>query len=244
MDTTAYILYLLPWIVGFLFFFYFHHIFYLLIVINNTMENIDKPVNEIEQKRERLLYVVGSGQSNLFFGKVFTIEQVEKWDDKAVNKVFKIYEAKYSSLLSDSVTRSFIDLGATAIGRVVPIDDKDSYTTDLKKDFILNSELKKVTGRIAYTWGPLLALFSTGLITGKHLDFDFKKLNNIFNGGRERGDNTDTAEDNRESYFTEEKPRQSSCGEEVSRMEQTKQIEEVGAAGASASGDAIDTLVQ
>ena len=211
------------------------------------MEKIEKPVNEIEKKRERLLYVVASGQSKLFFGKELSIEGVEKCDEKTVDKFFKIYEAKYSSLLSDSVTKSFIDLGATAIGRVVPIDDKDSYTTDLKKDFILNSELKKVTGRIAYTWGPLLALFSTGLITGKHLDFDFKKLNNIFNGGRESTDatdDTDTAEDNRESYFTEEKPRQSSCGEEVSRMEQTKQIEEVGAAGASASGDAIDTLVQ
>ena len=182
MDLIVIILTLLPWI---LLAYKFHNIFCFLVRIENTMSNMNtilkdagvtsqlpQPAqSEVETKRQRLLNIVAAGQCKLFFGKEHTLASIEKATEVQINKLFEIYESKYSALVSSNILDRFLELMGRGIGRVAPIDNSQDLSEDYKSDFIIKSELQKVTGRIAYMWGPLLATFSAGLITAKHIDW-------------------------------------------------------------------------
>ena len=173
---------------------------------------------DTEIKRERLLCVVAGGQSKAFLGKDFTIDTVQKWNEKQVDRAFKIYESQFSALISENIMNSFLDLMSKGLSYTMPLDSVEQLSDDLKSDFVLNTELRKVTGRVAYSFGPMLALFSAGLITAKHVDWKKIFPKYIDNGGDTTGDDgTTTGGDgtssDRENYFTEEREESgASCG--------------------------------
>ena len=159
--------------------------------------------SDTEIKRERLLCVVAGGQSQAFLGKNFTIDTVHNWNEKQVNRVFNVYESRFSALISENIMNSFLDLMSKGLSYTMPLDSAAELSNDLKSDFVLNTELRKVTGRVAYSFGPMLALFAAGLITAKHVDWKKIFPKYIDNGGT-TGDGGGTASD-RENYFTEER---------------------------------------
>ena len=162
--------------------------------------------SDTEIKRERLLCVVAGGQSQAFLGKNFTIDDVQKWNEKQVDRVFNIYESRFSALISENIMNSFLDLMSKGLSYTMPLDSVTQLSNDLKSDFVLNTELRKVTGWVAYSFGPMLALFSAGLITAKHVDWKKifpKYIDNGGDDGTTTGSNG-TASD-RENYFTEER---------------------------------------
>ena len=179
-DLMWLIVALLPWVI---FVIKFRNVFNFLLVIENTMASMDNILKEsgkvvseksapVESKRQRIRNIVAAGQSKLFFGKEYTLVSIDKASEKQINELFEVYESKYSTLVSDSLLEKFLDLTGKGISYVAPIDDSQELSNDYKTDFVLTNELKKVTGQLAYTFGPALALMSVGLITAKHIKWD------------------------------------------------------------------------
>ena len=203
-------------------------------------------LDQVEAKRQRLTCIVAGGQSKVFLGADYPIATVEKWSDKQVNYAFQKYESRLSSLISENIMNSFLDLMSKGLGYVVPLDSHQQLSDDFKGDFILNTELRKVTGRAAYTFGPALALLSVGLITAKHVDWK-KILPKYIGNGGDRGEDSDPFGAT-EDYFAEEREESRACGrgKAVSRMEPPEQIKESGGGGADAGAgtDGLAELVQ
>ena len=262
---------LLPWFVCLFVIFRFRYLIFFLLNIANRMNEILKesgieppaptasapasaPAQQtVEEKRERLLCVVASGQSKVFLGKDVTLDTVKKWNEKQVNLAFQIYETKFSSLVSENIINSFLDLSSKGLSYVAPVDSTQQLSDDLKKDFIVNSELRKVTGWVAYNFGPALAILSGGLITAKHLEWEKIFPNYIVkekkDGGQNRGHYVDWEGDagdftcsspsqtDRKNNTAEETPRTSCVREEIGRVESAKQKEETGEAGGNGDRD-------
>ena len=267
MMTIELWLALLPWFICLFVIFKFRYLTFFLINIANRMNEILKEagmtpptpapasvaVSNLETKRERLLCVVASGQSKLFLGKDYSIDVVKKWNEKNVNLAFQIYETKFSSLVSENIMDNILDLTSKGLSYVAPVDSSQQLSVDLKKDFIVNSELRKVTGWVAYNFGPALAILSGGLITAKHLEWEKIFPNYIVkekrDGGQNRGHYVDWEGDagdftcsspsqtDRKNNTAEETPRTSCVREEIGRVESAKQKEETGEAGGNGDRD-------
>ena len=215
-DLMWLVVALLPWVILTYWTFKFRNVIYFLLFIENTMatgmDNILKnevpaEPSQVDSKRQRIRNIVAAGQCKLFFGREHTLAAIDKAPEKQINLMFEVYESKYSSLVSDSLLEKFLDLTGKGVSYVAPIDDSRELSNDYKTDFVLTNELKKVTGQLAYTFGPVLALMSVGLTTAKHIKWDelrdkIKFLDNNIeeNGGdsSESGDSGDHTADNGE----------------------------------------------
>ena len=126
--------------------------------------------DKCEQYRSKLGCIVASGQSHAFLGKTFTLHDINNMSESDINKYYKLYESTYSTLVSDNIVDGFLNSSSKLASFVLPIDDANKLSDDLKSNFLLTSELKKLTGNLAYSFGPYLALMSGGLTVAKHID--------------------------------------------------------------------------
>ena len=83
-------------------------------------------------------------------------------------KYQKRYQAVLASKITDSMTQSIITGITKAVGMAVPIKDMSKYQDELKQDYIINQELKNLSGTIYQTFGRLSALISFANITIKN----------------------------------------------------------------------------
>ena len=125
----------------------------------------------IIQHRERLLCLVAAGQSKAFLGKHFTLEYIERASDKEIEKYYKIYESTYSSLVSDNIVNGVLTGFSKLLGLVLPVNDVDKLSEDLKNNFLVTNQFRHFTGKLAYSYGPLLALTSGGFTILNNINF-------------------------------------------------------------------------
>ena len=117
-----------------------------------TTEKEDDDVTE--QYRSKLGCVVASGQSNAFLGKTFTLHDINNMSETDINKYYKLYESTYSTLVSDNLVGGFLNTSSKLFSFILPIDSADKLSDDLKKKILVTTELKKLTGSLAYSFGP------------------------------------------------------------------------------------------
>ncbi len=217
---------LASWIV---FVYKFRHLLLFLLRINKMAENVNDVLNEagltveqdpIESKRQKLLCLVASGQCKEFLGKFYTQETIEKMKPEHVKKYYAIYETAFNARVSENIVKNIVSLASKGMGYLLPIDSTSELSDDLNNDFLVNSELKKFGGILAYTYGPLLAAVSASLITAKHVDMNKNKLSNNIGDDRTNfvGGNCASSED-RENYTSKEGEESgpSGMGKEISR---------------------------
>ena len=136
-----------------------------------------KPVSDISTdenllinaQRQKLCCVIASGQSKMFLGKAFTIQEIEAMSHSDITKYCKYYESTYSKLISDEIVTKIIDVSSKIFSIFLPIDDCVKLSQDFKNDFLLTNAMRNLTGQIAYNYGPILALTSGSLTLGKHI---------------------------------------------------------------------------
>lgn len=130
-------------------------------------------VGEANSEYKLKNYVL-SGQIKELYGKVITESELNKMSEQDCENVNKICEFKIAQNISKSVVDGIIDLGGALFTRIIPIDDKEKYISELKENYIINSELKNVTGSLTSWNGKLMALGTFAIITFSHLG-QFKK---------------------------------------------------------------------
>ena len=144
-----------------------------------------------DSKQQKLLKCILTGNSKLYLGKVYTEDQLKKFNDEEVEKLFNNYEAKLSGQMVKSFGHSIINMYSMGACAVLGISNQDALSEDLENDPFLNSALQRFTCELYYRFGSFLAPLSVGLITSRHYLSEHNK-----NGGtsEENGDHKQKAE--------------------------------------------------
>ena len=115
------------------------------------------------------MYVL-SGQIKDLYGKIITENELNKLTEHECENIYKICELKTAKKISDSVIDGIVTVVGNLCSKTLPIDDKDKYITDLKNDYIINSELKNVAGNVAMRTGKLMGVLSFIIITAANMN--------------------------------------------------------------------------
>jgi hypothetical protein len=139
---------------------------------------LEGPNLQGSSKNKLKVYVL-SGQIKDLYGKIITEHELNKMSEQECENVYKICELKLAQRISDSVVDGIITLVGNLCSKTLPIENKDKYISDLKNDYIINSELKNVAGNIAMRTGKLMGLLEFGLITISHVQLHRKKIQEL-----------------------------------------------------------------
>ena len=120
------------------------------------------------KKRQKLLECVLTGNSNLYLGKTYTEDQINKLSNEEVDKLFNNYEAKLSGQMVKSLGHSIINMYSMGVCAALGISNQNALSEDLESDPFLNSVLQRFTCELCYRFGSLLAPLSVGLIMSRH----------------------------------------------------------------------------
>ena len=163
----------------------------------------------LEGKRnDRLSAVVAGGQSKKYFGKEYTITEIENISVNERDKLYSRYEAKLGREMIPSLGSSIINLCAKALGSGLhlvdvmeyefTINNEDDLITDLDKGPFISTALSSCVCEVYYNYGKSLAPVTACLIAAKHFKIQNSCLDNKYDGtgnppeatrgGTERGD--------------------------------------------------------
>ena len=136
-------------------------------------KKIDTEMNELEDndlrdKRERLVACILSGNSQMYLGKKYTEERINKMDCNDVNTLLNRYESVLSAEMTKSLGKSIINLYSNLACSVLGVGNQQELSTDLECDPFLSTAMQRFECDLYYWFGTLLAPVSVGIITGKH----------------------------------------------------------------------------
>ena len=158
--------------------------FPILKMAEELISNLGYQTPQSDTKCQKLLECVLTGNSKLYLGKVYTEEQLTKFSEEEVKKLFNNYEAKLSGQMVKSLGRSIINMYSMGACSVLGITNQEALSEDLENDPFLNSALQRFTCELYYRFGSFLAPLSVGIITSRHYLSEHNK-----NGERGAGDN-------------------------------------------------------
>lgn len=144
---------------------------------NNQIINDSFSVTENNNyyKNKLKVYVL-SGQIKDLYGKIITENELNNLSDQECENIYKICELKVAKKISDSVIDGIVSVIGNICSRTLPIDNKDKYITELKNDYIINSELKNIAGNVAMRTGKFMGLLSFLVITVANINLSMKQI--------------------------------------------------------------------
>ena len=101
----------------------------------------DTKINELEDKRERLVACVLSGNSKMYLGKEYTEEEINKMDCNDVNTLLNRYESVLSAQMTNSLGKSVINLCSNLACSVLGVGNQQELSTNLECDPFLNTAM-------------------------------------------------------------------------------------------------------
>ena len=120
-------------------------------------------------KKEQLASLLTTGKSKEFLGKDYTLTDMDKWDDKAVDKHYNRYVTVLASKTSESITSSIIKAYSSLISKFANTD-KVVLEEELNNDYIITRELGRLIGFLNVVFGgPTPAMVNTAIITAKNI---------------------------------------------------------------------------
>ena len=126
-------------------------------------KKIDPKINEMEDndvrqdKRERLVACVLSGNSKMYLGKEYTEEQINKMDCNDVNTLLNRYKSVLSAQMTKLLGKSIINLYSNIACSVLGVGNQQELSTNLECDLFLNTAMQRFTCNLYYHFDTLLA---------------------------------------------------------------------------------------
>ena len=112
-------------------------------------------VNDIRDKRERLVACVLSGNSKMYLGKEYTEQQINEMDYNSINTLLNRYESILSAQMTKSLGQSIINLYSNLACSVLGIGNQQELSTDLECDPFLNTAMQRFICDLYYRFGVL-----------------------------------------------------------------------------------------
>lgn len=136
---------------------------------DSVLKTIQPFTKTLSKEYQTLNTVISTGQSKELLGKSITTKALDEMTGDEIEAYYKIYELNYANKVSCYLNSTIISLYSYAINKVVPIDDIEKLQEDLNNSYILNNELRNITGGLARVGGKLWSLVELSLTTLKHV---------------------------------------------------------------------------
>ena len=97
---------------------------------------------EQQYKRERLLALAAGGQTDLYLGKTYSIDQIESFQESTITKLYARYEARLGSMMTKTLGRSALQAATIAASYflLIPEENRPKLITNLEADpFVWNA---------------------------------------------------------------------------------------------------------
>ena len=135
--------------------------------------------------KDKLRVYVLSGQIKELYGKIVTEHELNNLSEQECGNIYKICELNTAKRISDSVIDGIVTVVGNLCAKILPIENKDKYITDLKSDYIINSELKNVAGNITMRTGKLMSVLSFIIHTASNISYYSKGDKELDKGSQE-----------------------------------------------------------
>ena len=123
--------------------------------------------------REKLIKIVVSGQSKEFLGKNFTSDEIEKLDQKEIEKLYARYESRIGVLVTKTLKKHIISAYSNAVMYLLPgnfvLTNPEELEESLEKAPFVNLALSSWSSTVYHTFGKWLAPLEALLLTSNHL---------------------------------------------------------------------------
>ena len=86
--------------------------------------------NDVRDKRERLVACVISSNSKMYFGKEYTVQQINEMDCTNVNTLLNRYESVLSAQMTKSLGKSVINIYSNLACSVLGVGNQQELSTD------------------------------------------------------------------------------------------------------------------
>ena len=156
--------------------------FYYYMDIDNLLNQIDSTDNCIaptqeNKMKERITLVVVSGKSKEFLGKLYSIEDIEKLDEKEITKLYARYEAALGGHTTKLLKKHMISAYTKVAELVFPVisqgrlavSDKDEMCNSLNDSPFIDLALTTLTSKLYHDYGQFLAPLEGALITSNYV---------------------------------------------------------------------------
>lgn len=135
-----------------------------------SMFGVVQPIaRTLSKEYQALNIVISTGQSRELLGRNVTSKDLGEMTSDEITAYYKIYELNYANKVSNYLNGTIIRLYSYAVDKVVPIDDIEKLQEDLNSSYILNNELRNITGGLARVGGKIWSLVELSLTTFKHI---------------------------------------------------------------------------
>ena len=195
--------------------------------INKTMEEVSKMLqipegeNLSPQRDNRLYGVAASGRAKHYLGKQYDVDELKGLGEKERANLYKLYEAKLSREMIDSMGSSLINLYTRVLGGTLKtidlmgyrfrIDSEDKLAHDLERDPTVTMALGEALCETYYKFGSSLGPIMMSIITMKHVRFDHDEKyyqDDLINGAEPRTiDDSSRTSDSPHSSKEREEPK-------------------------------------
>ena len=123
--------------------------------------------------RERLIEIAVAGKSREYLGKIITSDEIERLDQKELQKL----HARYETYMGGLVTRSLKKHAVTAYTKIVElflpgnlvIANRDALEDSLNEGPFIDIALSKWTCWLHHRWGYMLGPLELALLTSTHV---------------------------------------------------------------------------
>ena len=101
-------------------------------------------VNNLKDKRERLVACVLSCNSKLFHGREYTEQQMDEMNCNNINALSNRYESVLSAQMTKSLGKTIINLCSNIACSVPGVGNQQNLSDDLECDQFLNTAIAKI----------------------------------------------------------------------------------------------------
>ena len=157
----------------------------LLKMAEELISNLGYGAPQSDRKCQKLLECILTGNSKLYLGKLYTEDQLAKFSEEKVEKLFNNYEAKLSGQMVKSLGHSIINMYSMGACAALGITNQDALSEDLENNPFLNSALQRFTCKLYYRFSSFLAPLSIGIIMSKHYLYERNKNGEQTSGGND-----------------------------------------------------------
>ena len=134
---------------------------------------VDIPGSEVAALRERLVQIAVAGKSKEYFGKSISSDEIEKLDQKDLQKLYARYETCMGNLVTKSLKKHFITAYTNIVRVFLPknlkIADPQTLEESLNQGPFIDLALNKWTCGLYHKMGHLLGPLEAVLLTSNHI---------------------------------------------------------------------------
>ena len=150
----------------------------------DNLDEVDTPEEGVIQhkKRDVLKDLIKKGKAHLLGGKPWSIEQIDKANDKVIDKLYQNYNQlemrEKAENTGKTMGKHIVKLYTNGVNKFLKIDDPIALRRDIEEDPIIKDSMADIGALMVLTFGKWLAPLLITCHTANHTQWNLSKDEN------------------------------------------------------------------